>query len=169
MWRTRSAITAIVGMALWAGATGATGMAHAAAPAPYSVTPELIAAAREEGTVVFYTATDVQVAEELASKFEETYPGISVQVERSGSERVFQRLGDFADNVLSGPRAARFDEGNVPLGHVRSNRQLQLAHATLSPPLLHLTAKRRRRPASRGAHRFPPPMSCCSHLAAPSC
>ena len=90
MWRTRSAITAIVGMALWAGATG---MAHAAAPAPYSVTPELIAAAREEGTVVFYTATDVQVAEKLASKFEETYPGISVQVERSGSERVFQRLG----------------------------------------------------------------------------
>ncbi|PWL16518.1 iron ABC transporter substrate-binding protein [Falsochrobactrum shanghaiense] len=67
--------------------------AWAEAPQPYSITPELIAAAKEEGHVVFYTATDVAVAEAVAGLFQKTYPGIEVQVERSGSERVFQRVG----------------------------------------------------------------------------
>lgn len=62
-------------------------------PAPYQVTPELEAAAKKEAKVVFYTATDVAVAEKLASEFEKEHPGIDVQVERSGSERVFQRIG----------------------------------------------------------------------------
>ncbi|MCP4564547.1 MAG: extracellular solute-binding protein [Bosea sp.] len=66
--------------------------AFAQAPAPYGVTPELIEAARKEGTVTFYTATDVAVAERVGSAFEAKYPGIKVKVERSGSERVFQRL-----------------------------------------------------------------------------
>jgi iron(III) transport system substrate-binding protein len=66
--------------------------ALAQAPAPYNVTPELIEAAKKEGTVTFYTATDVAVAERVGSAFEAKYPGIKVKVERSGSERVFQRL-----------------------------------------------------------------------------
>jgi iron(III) transport system substrate-binding protein len=41
---------------------------------------------------VFYTATDVAVAEKLATAFETKYPGVKVQVERSGAERVFQRI-----------------------------------------------------------------------------
>ena len=64
----------------------------AQAPAPYDVDPALIEAARKEGAVIWYTATDVQVSERIAKAFEERYPGIKVQVERSGSERVFQRI-----------------------------------------------------------------------------
>jgi hypothetical protein len=60
---------------------------HAAA----DVTPELIAA-KKEGKVVWYSATDVAVAEKLARAFEAKYPGIKVQVERSGAERIFQRI-----------------------------------------------------------------------------
>ena len=72
---------------------GAAGVPAAAqAPAPYEITPELIEAAKKEGKVVWYTATDVQVAEKAARAFEEKYPGVKVQVERSGSERVFQRI-----------------------------------------------------------------------------
>lgn len=67
--------------------------AYAEAPAPYSVTPELLEAAKKEGKVVFYTATDVTVAEKLAELFKEKHPEINVQVERAGSERVFQRIG----------------------------------------------------------------------------
>lgn len=67
--------------------------AFAEPPAPYSVTPELLDAARKEGKVIFYTATDVTVAEKLAELFEKGNPGIDVQVERAGSERVFQRIG----------------------------------------------------------------------------
>ena len=72
---------------------GAAGLpAGAQAPAPYDITPELIEAAKKDGKLVWYTATDVQVAEKAARSFEEKYPGIKVQVERSGSERVFQRI-----------------------------------------------------------------------------
>lgn len=73
--------------------TFAAPAAFAEAPAPYSVTPELVEAAKKEGKVVFYTATDVAVAEKLAELFEKENPGIDVQVERAGSERVFQRVG----------------------------------------------------------------------------
>jgi iron(III) transport system substrate-binding protein len=65
----------------------------AAPPEPYMVTDDLVAAATKEGAVTYYTSTDVQVAEKMASAFEKHYPGIKVQVERSGSERVFQRIG----------------------------------------------------------------------------
>jgi iron(III) transport system substrate-binding protein len=66
--------------------------AGAQTPAPYEATPDLVEAAKKEGKVVWYTATDVQVAEKAAKAFEERYPGVKVQVERSGSERVFQRI-----------------------------------------------------------------------------
>src|SRR3954470_1683408 len=68
------------------------GVASAQAPAPYDATPQLVAAAQKEGKVVWYSATDVQVAERLARAFEAKYPGVKVQVERSGAERIFQRI-----------------------------------------------------------------------------
>ena len=55
-------------------------------------TPAMIAAAEKEGKVVWYTAVDVKVAENLAKSFREQYPKIQLDVERSGSERVFQRI-----------------------------------------------------------------------------
>lgn len=67
-------------------------LAGAQAPAPYEATPQLIAAAVKEGKVVWYSATDVKVAEGLAKAFETKYPGIKVQVERAGAERLFQRI-----------------------------------------------------------------------------
>ncbi|KLK94714.1 iron ABC transporter substrate-binding protein [Microvirga vignae] len=71
---------------------GAGGLAWAQAPAPYEPNQEMIDAAKKEGTVVWYTATDVQVSEKVGNAFEAKHPGIKVQVERSGSERVFQRI-----------------------------------------------------------------------------
>ena len=53
----------------------------------------LIAAAKKEGKLAFYTAMDLPVAEKLAKAFEARFPGIAVRVERSGAERVFQRIG----------------------------------------------------------------------------
>ena len=66
--------------------------ALAAAPEPASITPELIAAATKEGTVVFYTSIELQTAEKIGAAFEKAYPGIKVQVERNGAERIVQRL-----------------------------------------------------------------------------
>ena len=64
-----------------------------AAPAlAQETTPAMVAAAEKEGKLVWYTAVDVKVAEAVAKAFKATYPKIDVDVERSGSERVFQRL-----------------------------------------------------------------------------
>jgi iron(III) transport system substrate-binding protein len=64
----------------------------AAAPPAASVTPDLIKAARKEGKVSYYAAIELGVAERLGKMFEAKYPGISVRVERSGAERIFQRI-----------------------------------------------------------------------------
>ena len=64
----------------------------AAAPPPNAVTPALIEAARKEGKVSFYTAIELNVAERLGKVFEAKYPGIAVRIERSGAERIFQRI-----------------------------------------------------------------------------
>src|SRR6195256_4619431 len=65
---------------------------RAAAPPPTSVTPELIEAARKEGKISYYSALELNVAERLGKAFEAKYPGIAVRVERSGAERIFQRI-----------------------------------------------------------------------------
>jgi iron(III) transport system substrate-binding protein len=72
----------------------------AAAPAAEPVTPALIEAARKEGKVVWYTSIDLAVAEKLSKSFEAKYPGVAVRVERSGAERIFQRIGqEYTSNV----------------------------------------------------------------------
>jgi len=73
---------------------------RAQAPAPEPVTPALIEAARKEGKLVFYTAMDLQLAERFGRTFEQKYPGIAVRVERSGAERVFQRIDqEYRSNI----------------------------------------------------------------------
>ena len=73
---------------------------RAAAPEPTVVTPALIEAARKEGKVIYYTPIDLPVAELIAKAFEAKYPGITVRVERTGAERVFQRISqEYASNI----------------------------------------------------------------------
>ena len=55
-------------------------------------TPAMVAAAEKEGKVVWYSSVDVKVAEHVAKAFREQYPKIEVVVERTGSERVLQRI-----------------------------------------------------------------------------
>src|SRR4051812_49256303 len=72
----------------------------AAAPSPVTITPDLIDAARKEGRVILYSSMDLPVGEKLGKAFEAKYPGVAVQIERSGSERLFQRVDqEFASNI----------------------------------------------------------------------
>jgi iron(III) transport system substrate-binding protein len=75
----------------------------AAAPEPVAITPALIEAARREAKVVLYSSMDLPVGEKLAKAFEAQHPGIAVQIERAGSERLFQRVDQ---EFTSGIRAA---------------------------------------------------------------
>src|SRR5205809_6260085 len=72
----------------------------AAAPRAEPVTQALIDAAKKESKLAFYTAMDLPVGEKFARAFEAKYPGIAVRVERSGAERVFQRIGQEMDSNI---------------------------------------------------------------------
>ena len=73
---------------------------RAAPPPATAVTPALIEAARKEGKLAFYSAIELPISERYARAFEAKYPGIAVRVERSGAERIFQRIGqEQASNI----------------------------------------------------------------------
>jgi iron(III) transport system substrate-binding protein len=84
------------------------------APAAETVTPALIEAAKKEGKIVWYTSVDLPVAERVGKAFEAKYPGIACRVERTGAERVFQRIGQetssriHAVDVVQSSDAAHF-------------------------------------------------------------
>src|SRR3954452_25446308 len=89
-----------------AAAAGALGWprvgVRAAPPAPESITPRLIEAARSEGKVIWYTSVDLQVAEAIAKSFEAKFAGVAVRIERTGAERVFQRISqERASNIFA--------------------------------------------------------------------
>jgi iron(III) transport system substrate-binding protein len=85
--------------ALGLSAAFSTSVVSAAPPASMT-TPALIAAAKKEGKVVWYTSIDLKVAEEIGKRFEAKYPGVAVQVERTGAERVLQRITqEYGSNI----------------------------------------------------------------------
>ena len=51
-----------------------------------------VEAAKKEGKVVWYTSLALPTAEKVAKLFEAAYPGIKVEVHRTGSQRIFQRV-----------------------------------------------------------------------------
>lgn len=87
---------------------------RAQAPAATGITPALIEAAKKEGKAVWYTSLDLPVAERVAKLFESKYPGVACRVERTGAERVFQRIGQeyssriHAVDVVQSSDAAHF-------------------------------------------------------------
>src|SRR6266446_2165343 len=49
-------------------------------------------AARKEGKVVWYTSLALTSSEKVAKLFETAYPGVKVEVHRTGSQRILQRM-----------------------------------------------------------------------------
>ncbi|MFL4977332.1 MAG: extracellular solute-binding protein [Xanthobacteraceae bacterium] len=75
---------------------------RAAAPPPEAITPALIEAAKKEGTVVWYTSVDLPLAERITKTFQDRFPGVVARVERSGAERIFQRIGqEYSSNIYA--------------------------------------------------------------------
>src|SRR4029078_3722767 len=85
--------------ALTAGAAFSTRVLSSRPPAS-QVTRALIEAANKEGKVVWYTSIDLKLSEQIGKAFEARYPGVSCQVERTGAERLSQRIGqEYTANV----------------------------------------------------------------------
>src|SRR5919201_5771519 len=54
--------------------------------------PRVGEGAKKEGKVVWYTSLALQSAEKVAKLFETAHPGVKVEVHRTGSERILQRV-----------------------------------------------------------------------------
>src|SRR5688500_18570986 len=104
---TRRTLIALPALLLAAGAP-------AAPPAPAKGTHAVIDAAKQAGKIVWYTSVDLPVAEKIGKAFEAKFPGVRVQVERTGAERVFQRMAQeygsriHAVDVVNSSDAAHF-------------------------------------------------------------
>jgi iron(III) transport system substrate-binding protein len=86
----------------------------AATPEPVAITPQLIDAAKREGKVVLYSAMDLPVGEKLGNAFQAQYPGVEVQIERSGSERLFQRIAqEFSSSIHAADVITTADASHV--------------------------------------------------------
>jgi iron(III) transport system substrate-binding protein len=100
-------IAALVGAAI-----ALSGSSTNAAPEATAITPQLVDAAKREGKVVLYTAIDLVVAERIAKAFEAAYPGITVAIERTGGERIFQRIAqERANNIFAVDVVDASDQG----------------------------------------------------------
>jgi len=80
---------ALRGLALGAGLALAVGLAL---PVAGFAQDSRVEAARKEGKVVWYTSLALPSAEKVAKLFEQAYPGIKVEVHRTGSQRILQRV-----------------------------------------------------------------------------
>jgi len=60
--------------------------------APVAAQDGRVEAAKREGKVVWYTSLALPTAEKVGKLFEAAYPGIKVEVQRTGSQRILQRV-----------------------------------------------------------------------------
>jgi iron(III) transport system substrate-binding protein len=74
------------------GALGLLALTLALFAVPASAQDGRVEAARKEGTIVWYTSLASPSAEKVAKLFEAAYPGIKVEVHRTGSQRILQRV-----------------------------------------------------------------------------
>ena len=120
--------------------------ARAEAPPPVAITPHWSTAAKKEGKVILYSSMDLPVGEKLGKAFEAAYPGISVQIERSGSERLFQRVdqefasGIRAADIINSSDASHFIswKKNKLAGAFRTGRHGATFSAGVSRPRRHV-------------------------------
>src|SRR5271165_504224 len=104
--RRRAVLTATAGLAI-------AGTARAARPEPAVLTPELIAAAKKEGKIAWYTSDDLVLATHASKAFEAKY-GMTVQLERSGAERIYQRIAqEYSSNINAVDVATTSDLGHT--------------------------------------------------------
>jgi iron(III) transport system substrate-binding protein len=85
-----------------------TGVAHAQDPR--------LEAAKKEAKVVWYTSLVLPSAEKVAKLFEAAYPGIKVEVHRTGSQRILQRvMQELGANIKNADVVHTSDAGHFVL------------------------------------------------------
>jgi iron(III) transport system substrate-binding protein len=76
----------------WGALVGLLAAISIVVAAPASAQDARLEAAKKEGKVVWYTSLALPTAEKIGKLFEAAYPGIKVEVQRTGSQRILQRV-----------------------------------------------------------------------------
>ena len=79
-------------MKRWIALAGVMGSILAVGLATVFAQDARVEAAKKEGKVVWYTSLALPTAEKIGKLFEAAYPGIKVEVQRTGSQRILQRV-----------------------------------------------------------------------------
>src|SRR5262245_43722293 len=99
--------------------TAALGLFFAAAaltPMAVSAQDARLEAAKKEGKVVWYTSLALSSSEKVAKLFEQAYPGIKVEVHRTGSQRILQRvMQELSANIKTADVIHTSDAGHFVL------------------------------------------------------
>jgi iron(III) transport system substrate-binding protein len=107
MTRTRSLLRLALVLALIAG-LAAVSPSHAQDPR--------VEAAKKEGKVVWYTSLALSSSEKVAKLFEVAYPGVKVEVHRTGSQRILQRvMQELSANIKNADVVHTSDAGHYVL------------------------------------------------------
>ena len=76
------------------------------------LTDTVIAAANKEAAVVFHTSIELGLCEKMIAAFNKPYPGIRVQLERTGAERILQRINqEYSSNIYAADVVESSDTG----------------------------------------------------------
>jgi len=73
-----------------------------------AVSPQMLTAAKQEGTVVWYTSIDTKAINAIVQRFQESHPGITVQILRTGANFIPPRImteqagGKFNADLVNG-------------------------------------------------------------------
>jgi iron(III) transport system substrate-binding protein len=76
----------------WGALVGLLASISIVVASPASAQDARLEAAKKEGKVVWYTSLALPTAEKIGKLFEAAYPGIKVEVQRTGSQRILQRV-----------------------------------------------------------------------------
>jgi iron(III) transport system substrate-binding protein len=107
MTRTRSLLRLALVLALIAGL---------AAVSPSHAQDARVEAAKKEGKVVWYTSLALSSSEKVAKLFEAAYPGMKVEVHRTGSQRILQRvMQELSANIKNADVVHTSDAGHYVL------------------------------------------------------
>jgi iron(III) transport system substrate-binding protein len=94
---------------LLAGLATLPSLGASAAPA---VTDAMREAARREGTVVFHTSIELSLCEKMIAGFNVKEPNIRVQLERTGAERILQRINqEYSSGIYAADVVESSDTG----------------------------------------------------------
>ena len=101
--------------------------------AQFKADPELVAAATREGSVVIYTANQLESEQQLAKKFNQSFPGIKIEIVRAPGSRLIARIDAEASSGKLGADIIEFSDSGLAKSYEKLFADYAPANASKYP------------------------------------